>query len=134
MENENNVGVADEFVVERKESSFLKGIDFDGDGKVLEVVRMEKFTPADPKYGVNNTYGPGGVVKKVNWFIENKLLEEGQSFKYIFKEGDKEKSFDNSSLGFYFTFVKADLKVGDKVKIKRDKQSETKVEWEIIKQ
>lgn len=127
---EENKSVADEFKVERKESNFLKGADFDS-GLELEVVKMEKFTPADEKYGVKNTYGAGGVVTKEHWFIKNGLLKEGESFKYTFKQGDVEKSFDNSSLGFYFTFVKADLKEGDKVLIKRDKQSETKVDWEI---
>ena len=51
MNEENNVGVSDEFEVPRKESSFLKGVDFDGEGKVLEVVKMEKFTPALGKDG-----------------------------------------------------------------------------------
>lgn len=95
---------------------------------------MEKFKPADDKYGVKNTYGAGGVVTKEHWFIKNGLLEEGESFKYTFKHNGVEKSFDNSSLGFYFTFVKAELEAGDKVLIKRDKQSETKVDWSISKQ
>ena len=137
-----NKKVADEFVTERKESSFLKGVDFDGEGKVLEVVKMEKFTPALGKdgknYGVANTYGAGGVVIKENWFVKEGLLKEGESFKYTFKDhsvlGGVEKSFDNSSLGFYFTFVKAELEAGDKVTIKREKLSETKVNWEIVKQ
>ena len=138
MNEENNVRVSDEFEVPRKESSFLKGVDFDGEGKVLEVVKMEKFTPALGKdgkdYGVKNIYGAGGVVTKEHWFIKNGLLKEGESFKYTFKDGEMEKSFDNGSLGFYFTFVKADLMVGDKVLIKRDKKSETKIDWTIEKQ
>jgi hypothetical protein len=135
MEKEN---VADEFIIPRTESNFLKGADFDGEGKVLEIVKMEKFTPklgADGKnYGATNVYGAGGVMIKENWFVKEGLLKEGESFKYIFKDGETEKSFDNSSLGFYFTFIKAELSAGDKVKIKRNKISETKVEWEIIKQ
>ena len=135
MEEDKNV--ADEFIVPRKESSFLRGVDFDGNGKTLEVVKMEKFTPAlgkDKKnYGVANVYGPGGTIIKENWFVKNGLLKEGESFKYTFKDGEMEKSFDNSSLGFYFTFIKAELVAGDMVTIKRNKISETKVEWEIIK-
>ena len=130
---EEKKGVADEFVVERTESSFLKGADFDS-GLTLEVVKMEKFTPKDEKYGVKNTYGAGGVVTKEHWFIKNGLLKEGESFKYTFKDGETIKSFDNSSLGFYFTFVKAELEEGDKVLIKREKHSETKVDWSIEKQ
>lgn len=130
---EEKKSVSDEFELERKESNFLKGADFDG-GLELEVVKMEKFTPADDKYGVKNTYGAGGVVTKEHWFIKNGLLKEGESFKYSFKHNGVDKSFDNSSLGFYFTFVKAELEAGDKILIKRDKQSETKVNWEITKQ
>lgn len=130
MENKN---VADEFIVESVGGSFLKGADFDGDGLKLEVVKMEKFTPKDDKYGVKNTYGAGGVVTKEHWFIKNNLLKEGESFKYTFKSEDVEKSFDNSSLGFYFTFVKAELQAGDIVLIKRNKISETKVDWSMTK-
>ena len=111
----------------------MKGADFDGDGLKLEVVKMEKFTPKDDKYGVKNTYGAGGVVTKEHWFIKNNLLKEGESFKYTFKSEDVEKSFDNSSLGFYFTFVKAELQAGDIVLIKRNKISETKVDWSMTK-
>ena len=130
MENKN---VADEFIVESVGGSFLKGADFDGDGLKLEVVKMEKFTPKDDKYGVKNTYGAGGVVTKEHCFIKNNLLKEGESFKYTFKSEDVEKSFDNSSLGFYFTFVKAELQAGDIVLIKRNKISETKVDWSMTK-
>jgi len=132
---EENKSVSDEFEVPRAESSFIKGADFDGDGLLLEVVKMEKFKPAPGKdgkdYGVKNTYGAGGVVTKEHWFIKNGLLAEGESFKYTFKQGETEKSFDNGSLGFYFAFIKADLKAGDKVLIKREKLSETKVNWTI---
>lgn len=133
MENKNE-GVADEFVVERKETSFLKGIDFDGEGKTLDVVSMTKFTPSDPKYGVKNEYGAGGVVTKEHWFIKNGLLKEGESFKYTFKDGEIIKTFDNSSLGFYFKFIEGNLKEGETITIKRNKQSETKVDWTITKE
>lgn len=132
---EDKKSVSDEFEVERPESAFLKGVDFDGDGKTLEVVKMDKFTPEDPQYGVKNEYGAGGVVTKEHWFIKNGLLKEGESFKYTFKQGDKDKTFDNSSLGFYFTFIKADLVAGDRVLIKRDTSvSKTRPDWTITKQ
>ena len=127
---ENNVGVADEFVVERQ-SSFLKGADFDG-GLTLEIVKMEKFVPADKKYGVHNYLVDGAI--KENWFIKSGLLKDGETFRYTFKSGDSEKTFDNCSLGFYFKFVEAELKAGDTVVIKRDKKGPTTVDWEITKQ
>lgn len=126
-------GVADEFIVERTQTSFLKGIDFDGEGKTLEVVKMDKFIPNDPKYGVKNEYGAGGIITKEHWFIKNGILKEGESFKYTFKDGDTIKTFDNSSLSFYFSFTKAELKEGDIVSIKRDNSNDKRPEWFIIK-
>jgi hypothetical protein len=130
---ENNKSVSSEFELDMPESYYLKGIEFDSEGLELEVVRMEKFTPEDSKYGVKNTYGAGGVVEKEHWFIKNGILKEGESFRYVFIHNGTEKSFDNASLGFYFSFVKAELLAGDKVLIKRDKKSETKVDWDITK-
>ena len=134
---EDTKGVADEFVVERKESSFLKSSDFDT-AQIVEVVKMEKFVPNKGKngedYGVKNTYGAGGVVTKEHWFIKNKILEEGESFKYTFKQNDIEKTFENSSLSFYFSFIKAELVAGDVVSIIRDNTNDKRPEWTIVKQ
>lgn len=128
-----NNGVADDFVGESSGgSSFLKGADFDG-GLEVEVVGMEKFTPSDPKYGVKNTYGAGGVVTKENWFVKKGILEEGQSFKYSFVVDGVEKRFDNSSLSFYFAFTNLNPDKGDRINIKRKMESQTKVEWLITK-
>src|SRR3990167_5088547 len=111
MEN----GVASDYRNEVQGSNFLKGADFDGEGLVVEVVGMEKFTPGDPKFGIKNTYGAGGVVVKENWFIKQGILEEGQSFKYSFVVDGLEKAFDNSSLSFYFAFTNLNPGRGDKV-------------------
>lgn len=126
-------GVADDFVVETSGgSSFLKGADFDS-GLDVEVVGMEKFTPSDPKYGVKNTYGAGGVVTKEHWFVSKGILEEGQSFKYSFIVDGVEKKFDNSSLSFYFAFTNLNPDKGDRINIKRKMESQTKVSWFITK-
>jgi hypothetical protein len=136
---ESTKGVADAFIFEGAGteqdggSNFFKGVDFDGDGLTLEVVSMEKFTPKDPEYGVKHTYGAGGKVTKENWFVKNGLLEEGQSFKYTFKLGEKYMTFDNSSVSFYFAFTRVNPKKGDKVFIKRDKESNTQVNWTVTK-
>lgn len=127
-------GVAGEFKKEGASSSFLKGADFDGAGLNVEVVSMEKFTPSDAKYGIKNTYGAGGVVTKENWFIKQGILSEGQSFKYNFIIDGVEKQFDNSSLGFYFAFTNLNPNKGDKISIKRNKITDTNVEWKIISQ
>jgi len=129
IDQENNVGVASGYKTEGG-TNFIKGADFDS-GMTVEVVGMTKFTPSDPKYGVKNQYGAGGVLTKENWFIKQGLLEEGDSFKYTFKVDGVEKSFDNSSLSFYFAFTNLDPKVGDKISIKRDKKSQTEIEWSI---
>lgn len=129
MQNTN--GVASEYRTGNQgSSSFIKGADFDG-GLEVEVIGMEKFTPNDPKFGVHNIYGAGGVVTKKNWFVKEGILNEGESFKYKFKVGGVEKSFDNSSLSFYFAFTKLNPILGDKINIKRTKESDTKVEWFI---
>lgn len=128
---ENKQGVANEFKSEAPVSNFLKGADFDG-GLELEVVGMEKFTPENPDFGVKHQYGAGGKVIKENWFVNKGILAEGQSFKYKFKVDGVEKSFDNSSLSFYFAFTKVDPEIGRKISIKRNKITDTKVEWEIV--
>lgn len=123
-------GVADGMIVEGG-SSFIKGADFDGAGLTLEVVSMAKYTPEDPKYGANHTYGAGGKMTKENWFVKNELLSEGDTFRYTFLDEGEERVFDNSSVGFYFAFTKVNPKKGDTVFIKRDKKSDTKVDWTV---
>ncbi len=125
-------GVAGEFKKEVGSSSFLKGADFDGAGLTVEVVGMSKFTPADPKYGIKNTYGAGGVVTKENWFVKQGILAEGESFKYSFIVDGVEKAFDNGSLSFYFAFTNLNPDKGAKILIKRDKVTDTQVNWVVI--
>jgi len=127
-------GVASEFRTEGDApatgGTFLKGIEFDN-GLTLTVVGMEKFTPANPEYGVKNNYGPGGVVTKENWFVKKGILKEGESFKYRFIVNGVNKEFDNNSLSFYFAFTKVNPEATDTVFIKRTKNSNTDVDWEI---
>lgn len=132
--NEEKMGVASEYITDgNSESTFLKGVDFDGNGLEVEVVSMEKFTPDDPKYGVTNTYGPGGVVTKENWFIKKKLLDEGQTWRYTFKVDGVQKVFDNKSATFYFAFTRVNPEPTEVLSIKRNKISDTKVDWTINK-
>jgi hypothetical protein len=116
---------------------FIKGTEFDGQGLTLEVVGMEKYKPelgADGKdYGVKNTYGAGGVLTKEHYLVSKKILEEGQTFKYKFLEGETPRYFDNCSVGFFFAINKAELKAGDKVLITRNKKSSTDIDWLISK-
>lgn len=123
---------------EVKEAPFLRGSDFDGEGQKLEVVNIEVITPEKgpngENYGVSNNYGPGGVIEKENYFIKNGSLKEGQTFRYNFIQNGVKKHFDNGSVGFAFAMQKAKLGEGDKVTIKRDKESNFKVNWEIVKE
>lgn len=132
MEDENN-GVASQYKTESSGGSFLKGVDFDGNGLTLEVISMDVFTPENPKYGVSNSYGAGGVVTKENWFVSKGILKEGESFKYRFILNGVEKEFDNNSLSFYFAFTNVNPKRGETVTIKRNVISQTQVEWSITK-
>jgi hypothetical protein len=130
MNEENNVGVAGDFKTASSGGSFIKSSEFDN-GLTVEVVGMNKFTPNDPKYGVKNEYGAGGAVIKEHWFVKNGILAEGESFKYTFLVDGVEKTFDNSSLSFYFVFTKIDPKKGDILSIKRDNTNEKRPEWFI---
>jgi len=116
-----------------EKSKFIKGVDFDGDGLILEFIKMEVFRPTDPQYGVTNSYGAGGVVTKENYFVKNGKLTEGESFKYFFKDEEKEREFDNNSVRFFFAYEKTKLQPGDKVTIKRNKKSNTDVDWTITR-
>lgn len=116
-----------------EKSKFIKGVEFDGEGLRLEFVKMDKFTPRDAKYGVANQYGAGGVLVKENYFVKNGKLAEGESFKYSFKEGDKEREFDNNSVRLFFAYENAKLEPGTEVTIKRNKKSNTDVEWSITR-
>lgn len=116
-----------------EKSKFIKGAEFDGEGLRLEVVKMEKFTPADSQYGVKNQYGAGGVIAKKNYFVDKGILNEGESFRYSFKEEDKDREFENNSVRFYFAYENAKLVAGDRVHIKRNKISNTDVQWTIKK-
>jgi len=117
---------------------FLKGSDFDGEGQVLEVIGMEVFTPKLGKngedFGVKNTYGKGGVLEKENYLLKAGVLkEEGQALKYTFKQEGVDKFFTNNSVSFFFAVNNAKLETGDIVTIKRNKISNTNVQWSIIK-
>src|SRR5574343_469520 len=127
------MGVADLYKTEESKSSslFLKGTDFDGEGQTLVVVGMEKFTPENTDFGVKNTYGPGGVVTKENWFVKEGVLEEGQSFKYRFTQNGENKEFDNNSVSFFFAFRNLNPEPGQEITIKRTKKSNTDVDWDL---
>lgn len=113
---------------------YLKGVDFDGEGQVLEVVGMEAFIPDDPKYGVVNEYGAGGKVTKENHLIKTGVLKEGQSLRYNFNQEGTARHFDNKSVSFFFAIQNAKLEQGDKVSIKRKMGAvPTDVKWSITK-
>lgn len=116
-----------------EKSKFIKGNEFDGEGLKLTFIKMEKFTPPDSQYGVKNVYGAGGKVEKENFFVKKGLLAEGESWKYYFKDGEKEREFDNNSVRFYFAYENAKLVEGDVVTIKRNKKSNTEIDWSFVR-
>lgn len=130
--------ITDAFGLEHEERSgvspFLKGIDFDGDGQILEVVGMEVFTPNDAKFGVKNIYGAGGIIEKENFLVKKGVCKEGQSIKWRFKQDGVDKSFDNYSATFFITMSSAKLEQGDKIKLVRTKGAlPTDTKWNITK-
>lgn len=116
-----------------EKSKFIKGAEFDGEGLTLEYIKTEVFTPDDAKYGAKHTYGAGGKIEKENWLVMKGHLKEGEAFKHYFKDGEQDREFDSNSVGCYFAFSKAALTEGQKVKIKRNKITNTDVKWSIEK-
>ena len=118
--------------------AFLKGVDFDGVGQVLEVVAINSFTPAKGKngedFGVKNIYGAGGKLEKENYLVKIGVLKEGDALKYSFKQGGLDKFFTNNSASFFLAVKSANLENGDVVKIIRHKKTNTDVKWEISNQ
>lgn len=128
--------ITDGFGLEKEESGeipFIKGVEFaTEDGLVLEVGSMKVITPEDPKFGASHVYGAGGVITRENYLVKSEVLKEGQSLRYNFVKDGVDKYFDNHSAGFFFEMKKAELKTGDKVKIKRTGESKD-TKWEITK-
>jgi len=118
-----------------EKSNFIKSSEFDGDGIVLEYIRTDVVVPNKgangEDYGAKHTYGAGGVVTKENWLIKNNKLKEGETFKYVFKDGEQQRTFDNSSVGFWITLDKAKLAEGQKALFKRNKISNFDIKWTI---
>jgi len=57
-------------------SNWLKGVDFDGAGQTLQIVA--------PLEKVKSQYG----AQATDYLVENNILEEGESFRYTFKDAE----------------------------------------------
>ena|SRR3990167_4201572 len=104
-----------QFEEEPRQTKYLKGADFEGNGLKLEVLSVEKVTANE---------GFGAPRQMVG-------LMAGETYRYTFLTSDnEEKIFDNHNpqLARYFLT----LEEGDKVVIKREgKGKETR--WTVIK-
>ena len=116
-----------------EKSKFIKGAEFDG-GLKLKFIKMEKFTPVDDKFGVRNSLNKDNSIKE-NHFIKEGKLVAGESWKYYFIDGEKNREFDNNSVRFYFAIENAKLVEGDMVEIKREIKDgdKTNIIWTITK-
>ncbi len=85
---------------------------------------MEKMKSTNPKYGAQET----------DFLVKEEILEEGETFRYIFKTTDgKERKLDTKSAPFFLGIKQCEeLGVNDWVKITRTgKTDETR--YEVVK-
>lgn len=115
--------------------SYIKSVEFD-EGLGLTYLRTEVFTPNKgangEDFGAKHKYGAGGVIEKENWLIKEGKLKEGESFRYIFKDGDMERHFDNASIGFWIAMNNIKPEENRILQIKRIKgKTNFDITWEI---
>lgn len=103
-------------------SDWLKGADFDGEGQTLQLVKTLGV--------VKSQYG----AEEKDWLVQNELLQEGESFRYVFKDvAGVEKKIDSSSTPFFIGFKQCEgLTIGDWISIVRT-GSTTKTRYTVTK-
>lgn len=92
---------------------WIKGEEFNGDGLTLQIVKVERMKANNPKYGALAT----------DSIVKNEYLEEGETFRYVFKNKQGvERKIDSKSMPLFigFSSVREALEPGDWVHIKRE--------------
>lgn len=103
---------------EKLGGDWVKAEEFDGDGLILQAVKVERMKATNPKYGA----------QEADAIVKREILAEGETFKYYFKttSGDDRK-LDSKSFPLFIAFKEAETEPGDWVKIQRTgKASETR--------
>lgn len=96
------------------ESEWISPKEFDN-GLILQMVKpLEKMKSVNPKYGA----------KADNFLVKNGILEEGETFRYVFKTAKgNERKIDTNSSPFFIAFKQAtnesEFGVGDWAEITR---------------
>lgn len=101
--------------VENMNKVWIKSSEFDGNGLVLRVDSVSK---------VSGDYGASAESS----IVKRGILEEGQSFRYVFTDPEGvERKHDSASFPLFIGMEYADVSIGDWVHIKRGgKGEETK--------
>ena len=89
--------------------AWIKGVEFEG-GLVLQVMKVEKVRPNNPKYGA----------EEKNYLVKEEILEEGETFRYHFRDTEgNERQHDSSSAPMCIGFQQANVEPEDWVMITR---------------
>jgi hypothetical protein len=88
-------------------NEWLSGDDFEKEGQTLQIIKVEH---------VSSPYGAADD----NYFVQQDILEVGQTFRYVFKDGNgEEKKFDSLSRPFAIAFEQAEIDLQDWVYLTR---------------
>lgn len=100
---------------------WIKASDFADKGLTLQVVSTEK---------VKGQYGASAE----SALVEREILEEGESFRYNFKDTEgKERSHDSTSFPLFIALQNAEINFGDWLHIKREgKGDKTRYTAEVV--
>jgi hypothetical protein len=105
---------------EAMSSSWLKGTDFEN-GLTLKITHTEK---------IKSQYG----AKAEDSMVEKNILEEGETFRYLFEDAQGvAKKHDSSSMPFFIAMQQVEMNYGDWLFIKREgKGDRTRYTAEIV--
>lgn len=103
--------------------AWLKAAEFDGEGLVLTIKSVETIKSSNPKYGALPT----------DYLVKKEVLEEGESFHYLFENAaGEEKMFDSKSAPLFIAMQQAQIEAGDTIHIKREGSGE-KTRYDVSK-
>lgn len=102
-------------------NEWIKATEFDGKGLTLQINGVEK---------IKSNYG----AKAEDAIVERDILEEGETFRYTFKDADgNERKHDSSSFPMFIGMKSVEVNYGDWLHIRREgKKDKTKYFAEAV--
>lgn len=88
--------------------TYIKADEFQGDGLVLQITGTEK---------IKSQYGASAE----NSLVEREILEEGETFRYSFKDAEGTvRKHDSTSMPLFISMSQLEINFGDWIHIKRE--------------